>query len=59
MGFPNDSQIGVNVRVFPAVLQDSREERTAIRALGSPNGGRGWIWRFSLTFGRTPPVDGL
>jgi hypothetical protein len=26
---PNDSQIGVNVRVLPAVLQDGREVRTA------------------------------
>jgi hypothetical protein len=38
---PDDSRSGVNIRVFPALPQDSREVRTANRASGSPNGGRG------------------
>jgi hypothetical protein len=38
---PDDSQTGVNIRAFPAFLQDSREVRTATSASGSPNGGRG------------------
>jgi hypothetical protein len=38
---PDDSRSGVNIRVFPAFLQDSREVRTATSASGSPNGGRG------------------
>jgi hypothetical protein len=38
---PYDSQTGVNIRAFPAFLQDSREVRTATSASGSPNGGRG------------------
>jgi hypothetical protein len=38
---PDDSRSGVNIHVFPAFLQDSREVRTATSASGSPNGGRG------------------
>jgi len=53
---PDESQTGVNIRAFPAFPQDSREVRTATGASGSPNGGRGLIWPFSLAFGRTPPV---
>src|ERR1019366_6164557 len=53
---PDESQTGVNIRAFPAFPQDSREVRTATGASGSPNGGRGLIWPFSLAFGRTPAV---
>ena len=37
----DDSQTGVNIRVFPALLQDRREVPTATGTSGSPNGGRG------------------
>jgi hypothetical protein len=42
--FPDDSRSGVNIRVFPAFLQDSREVGTAISASGSPKGGWRLIW---------------
>jgi hypothetical protein len=38
---PDDSQIGVNIRAFPALLQDWREAWIATSSLGSPNDGRG------------------
>jgi hypothetical protein len=37
---PDESQTGINVRVFPALLQDRREVLTATSTSGSPNGGR-------------------
>jgi hypothetical protein len=35
------SQTGVNIRAFPALLQDWREAWIATSSLGSPNDGRG------------------
>jgi hypothetical protein len=47
----------INVRVFPALLQDRREVLTATSTSGNPNAwSRGLIWPFSLAFGRTPSV---
>src|SRR5262245_51195117 len=34
---PDESQTGVNVRVFPALLQDSREVLTATSTSGNPS----------------------
>src|SRR5262249_16104699 len=34
---PDESQTGINVRVFPALLQDRREVLTATSASGNPN----------------------
>ena len=47
---PDDARSGVNIRVFPAFLQDSREVRTITSASGSPNvvGGHQY-----------PPPDGF
>src|ERR1035437_5125236 len=38
---PDDSQIGADVRGFPAFRQDRSEFRTATVTSGGPNGGRG------------------
>ncbi len=38
---PDESQTGINVRVFPALLQDGREMWLATSSSGSPNDGRG------------------
>src|SRR6478609_10128309 len=38
---PDESPTGINVRVFPALLQDRREVLTATSTSGSPNDGRG------------------
>jgi hypothetical protein len=47
----------INVRVFPALLQDRREVLTATSTSGNLNAwSRGLIWPFSLAFGRTPSV---
>src|SRR5262245_11997349 len=51
---PDESQTGINVRVFPALLQDRRELLTAINT--SERWVEGLIWPFSLAFGRTPSV---
>jgi hypothetical protein len=52
---PDESQTGINVRVFPALLQDRREV-----LIPAPRAARTvveWpIWPFSLAFGRTPYV---
>jgi hypothetical protein len=54
---PDESQTGINVRVFPALSQDRREALTATSTSGNPNAwSRGLIWPFSLAFGRTPSV---
>jgi hypothetical protein len=54
---PDESQTGINVRVFPALLQDRREVLTATGTLGQPERlVEGLIWPFSLAFGRTPSV---
>jgi hypothetical protein len=37
---PDESQNGINVRVFPALLQDRREVLTALSTSGNPNGIR-------------------
>jgi hypothetical protein len=34
---PDESQIGINVRVFPTLLQDRREVLTATSTSGNPN----------------------
>jgi hypothetical protein len=34
---PDESQTGINVRVFPALLQDRREVLTATSTSGNPN----------------------
>jgi hypothetical protein len=34
---PDESQTGINVRVFPALLQDRREVLTATNTSGNPN----------------------
>src|SRR4029077_7300090 len=34
---PDESQTGINVRVFPALLQDRREVLTATSISGNPN----------------------
>src|SRR5260370_36736589 len=34
---PDESQTGINVRVFPALLQDGREVLTATSTSGNPN----------------------
>src|SRR6516164_1383460 len=34
---PDESQTGINVRVFPALLQDRREVLTATSTTGNPN----------------------
>jgi hypothetical protein len=34
---PDESQTGINVRVFPALLQDRREVLTATSTSGDPN----------------------
>src|SRR5215813_9983391 len=34
---PDESQTGINVRVFPALLQDRREMLTATSTSGNPN----------------------
>jgi hypothetical protein len=34
---PDESQTGINVRVSPALLQDSREVLTATSTSGNPN----------------------
>jgi len=36
---PDESQTGINVRVFPALLQDRREVLTAINTSGNLNAG--------------------
>src|SRR5262249_19828187 len=54
---PDQSKTGINVRVFPALLQDRREVLTATSTSGNPNAwSRVLIWPFSLAFGRTPSV---
>jgi hypothetical protein len=50
------SQTGINVRVFPALLQDRREVLTATGTSGNGRLVEGLIWPFSLAFGRTPSV---
>ena len=56
---PDDARSGVNVRVFLAFLQGSRDVMAASSGIGQPEGGRGLIRPFSLAFGRTPAVDCL
>jgi hypothetical protein len=34
---PDESQTGINIRVFPALLQDRREVLTATSTSGNPN----------------------
>jgi hypothetical protein len=38
---PDESPTGINVRVFPALLQDRREVLTATSTSGNQNAGRG------------------
>src|SRR6266498_1250464 len=38
---PDESPTGINVRVFPALLQDRREVLTATSTSGNPKAGRG------------------
>ena len=38
---PDETPTGINVRVFPALLQDRREVLTATSTSGNPNAGRG------------------
>jgi hypothetical protein len=45
---PDESQTGINVHVFPALLQDRREVLTATSTSGNPN-----AW--SLDLGDNPP----
>jgi len=40
MDSPDESQTGMNIRVFPALLQDTSEVRTATSTSGNPNGER-------------------
>src|SRR5215813_1637913 len=45
---PDESQTAINVRVFPALLQDRSEVLTATSTSGKPNAcSRGLIWPFS------------
>jgi hypothetical protein len=53
---PDESQTGINVRVFPALLQDRREVLTATSTSVIPTLGRGSDLAISLAFGRTPSV---
>jgi hypothetical protein len=54
---PDGSRTGVNIRVFPAFLEDRSEVRTATVNSGSPNGGRGAdLAIFAGIFGPTPPI---
>jgi hypothetical protein len=53
---PDDSRAGANTCAFSALLQARREVWTTAATIGTPNGGRGMIWPFSLAFGRTPSV---
>jgi len=44
---PDESQTGINVRVFPALLQDRREVLTATNTSGNPNAwSRVWSGHF-------------
>lgn len=54
---PDESQTGINVRVFPALLQDGPEVLTAAITSGNPNAGRGSDLAIFLAFGRTPSVE--
>jgi hypothetical protein len=56
---PDESQTGINARVFPALLQDRPEVLTATSTSGNPNAWSRLIWPFSLAFGRTPSVGCL
>jgi hypothetical protein len=46
---PDESPTGINVRVFPALLQDRREVLTATSTSGNPTLVEGLIWPFSWT----------
>jgi hypothetical protein len=46
---PDESQTGINVRVFPALLQDRREVLTATSTSRNPNvWSKRLIWSFPL-----------
>ena len=53
---PDESQTSINVRVFPALLQDRREVQTATSTSGNPNAWSGSDLAIFLAFGRTPSV---
>jgi hypothetical protein len=53
---PDESPTGINVRAFPALLQDRRDVLTATSTSGNPNAGRGSDLAIFLAFGRTPSV---
>jgi hypothetical protein len=57
---PDESQTGINVRVFPALLQDRREVLTATSISGNPNlptfsGGASWKVPGGDMDGKAPP----
>jgi hypothetical protein len=55
----DESQTGINVRVFPALLQDRREMLIATSTSGNRTLGRGSDLAIFPAFGRTPSVGCL